>query len=72
MTQNMGDLIQEYEAELLVKQKAYEASPKFAIDEARIAAKFKIEDDRRQAWEDSLTPEELKEHFSEDEGGDDE
>lgn len=33
---------------------------------ARMAAKSKLENERRQAWEDSLTPEQWNQHFGEE------
>ena len=66
-TRPMDELIIEYEAELEAKSIAYEASPQAAIDNARRAAKSKLENDRRQVWEDSLTPEERREHFGDEE-----
>ena len=71
-TRPMDELILEYEAELEAKSIAYEASPQAAIDNARRAAKYKLENDRRQAWEDSLTPEQWKKHFGEEEEEEDE
>ena len=67
MVQYMDELFLEYEAELEAKSKAYLASPQCAIDDARMAAKSKLENERRQAWEDSLTPEQWNPHFGEDE-----
>jgi len=66
MVQYMDELFLEYESELEAKSIAYEASPQAAIDNARMAAKFKIENDRRQAWEDNLTPEQWQHHFGEE------
>ena len=66
MTRPMDEIFLEYEAELEAKSKAYLASPQCAIDDARMAAKSKLENERRQAWEDSLTPEEWKQHFGEE------
>jgi len=66
ITKPMDELFLEYEAELEAKSIAYEASPQAAIDNARMAAKFKIENERRQAWEDNLTPEQWQHHFGED------
>jgi len=66
-TRPMDELLLEYEAELEAKSKAYLASPQCAIDDARMAAKFKLENDRREAWEASLTPEQWHHHFGEDE-----
>jgi len=65
-TRPMDELLLEYEAELEAKSKAYLASPQCAIDDARMAAKFKLENDRREAWEASLTPEQWHHHFGED------
>jgi len=70
-TRPMSELLLEYEAELEAKSIAYEASPQAAIDNARRAAKSKLENDRRNAWEASLTTEERREHFG-DEDEDDE
>ena len=70
-TRPMSELLLEYEAELEAKSIAYEASPQAAIDNARRAAKSKLENDRRDAWEASLTTEERREHFG-DEDEDDE
>jgi hypothetical protein len=66
MVQYMDELFLEYEAELEAKSKAYLASPQCAIDDARMAAKSKLENERRQAWEDSLTPEQWNQHFGEE------
>ena len=66
-TRPMDELILEYEAELEEKSIAYESSPQAAIDNDRRAAKSKLENDRRKAWEDSLTPEQWKQHFGEEE-----
>ena len=66
-TRPMDELLLEYEAELEAKSKAYLASPQCAIDDARMAAKFKLENDRRDAWEASLTPEQWHHHFGEKE-----
>lgn len=71
-TRPMDELILEYEAELEAKSIAYEASPQAAIDNARRAAKYKLEKERRQAWEDSLTPEQWIEHFGKEKEDDDE
>ena len=72
MVQYMDELFLEYEAELEAKSKAYLASPQCAIDDARMAAKSKLENERRQAWEDSLTPEQWIEHFGNQEEDEDE
>ena len=69
MVQYMDELFLEYEAELEAKSKAYLASPQCAIDDARMAAKSKLENERRQAWEDSLTPEQWNQHFGEEDSG---
>ena len=66
MVQYMDELFLEYEAELEAKSKANLASPQCAIDDARMAAKSKLENERRQAWEDSLTPEQWNQHFGEE------
>ena len=66
MVQYMDELFLEYEAELEAKSKAYLASPQCAIDDARMEAKSKLENERRQAWEDSLTPEQWNQHFGEE------
>ena len=66
MVQYMDELFLEYEAELEAKSKAYLASPQCAIDDASMAAKSKLENERRQAWEDSLTPEQWNQHFGEE------
>jgi len=66
MVQYMDELFLEYEAELEARSKAYLASPQCAIDDARMAAKSKLENERRQAWEDSLTPEQWNQHFGEE------
>ena len=71
-TKPMDELFLEYEAELEAKSKAYLASPQCAIDDARMAAKSKLENERRQAWEDSLTPEQWIEHFGNQEEDEDE
>ena len=65
-TRPMDELLLEYEAELEAKSKAYLASPQCAIDDARRAAKSKLENDRRDAWEASLTTEERREHFGDE------
>ena len=66
-TRPMDELLLEYEAELEAKSKAYLASPQCAIDDARRAAKSKLENDRREAWEASLTPQQWHHHFGEEE-----
>lgn len=66
MAQYMDELFLEYEAELEAKSIAYEASPQAVIDKARMTAKYKLENERRQAWEDSLTPEQWNQHFGEE------
>ena len=66
MAQYMDELFLEYEAELEAKSIAYEASPQAVIDKARMTAKYKLENERRQAWEDSLTPEQWQQHFGEE------
>ena len=66
-TRPMDELLLEYEADLEAKSIAYEASPQAAIDNARRAAKSKLENDRREAWEASLTPEQWHHHFGEEE-----
>lgn len=71
-TRPMDELILEYEAELEAKSIAYKESPQAAIDNARRAAKSKLEKERRQAWEDSLTPEQWIEHFGKEKEDDDE
>ena len=71
-TRPMDELILEYEAELEAKSIAYEESPQAAIDNARRAAKSKLEKERRQAWEDSLTQEQWIEHFGKEKEDDDE
>ena len=70
-TQPMDELFLEYEAELEAKSKAYLASPQCAIDDARMAAKSKLENDRRQAWEDSLTTEHWQQHFGDEDEDED-
>jgi len=70
-TRPMSELLLEYEAELEAKSIAYEASPQCAIDDARMAAKFKLENDRRDAWEASLTTEERREHFGDEDEDED-
>ena len=71
-TQPMDELFLEYEAELEAKSKAYLASPQCAIDDDRMAAKFKLENDRRDAWEASLTPEQWQQHFGDEDEEDEE
>ena len=66
MSKYMDEMLLEHEAELEVKSKAYLASPQCAIDDARMEAKSKLENERRLAWEYSLTPDELKHHFGEE------
>jgi len=66
MAQYMDELFLEYEAELEAKSIAYEASPQAVIDKARMTDKYKLENERRQAWEDSLTPEQWQQHFGEE------
>ena len=68
----MDELILEYEAELEAKAIAYEASPQGRIDREKSDAKWLLKEQEEQAYQDSLTPEELKAYLEDDEEDDDE
>ena len=67
----MDELILEYEAELEAKAIAYEASPQGRIDREKSDAQWLLKEQEEQAYQDSLTTEELKAYLEDDEEEDD-
>jgi len=68
----MDELILEYEAELLAKLVAYEASPQGVLDGEREHAIFLLKEQEEEAYQDSLTTEGLKAYLKDDDDDDEE
>jgi len=61
---SLGEMLAEEDAKARAKYKAYEASPQFLIDIEASHASYLLREKEEQAYQDTLTPEDLKAYLN--------
>ena len=61
---SLGEILAEEDAKARAKYKAYEESPQFLIDIEASHASYLLREKEEQAYQDTLTPEDLKAYLN--------
>ena len=61
---SLGEILAEEDAKARAKYKAYEESPQFLIDIEAGHASYLLREKEEQAYQDTLTPEDLKAYLN--------